>query len=247
MAQQADDAPGRHAPLVGEPSQDQIRRFIDFERELPHKRKYPRASAGPQSHVNQPFSWVEAGKWWGRGLRFAFRGNWTRLFGGAQHVRLAPSGFENMDQAQQADALRAEYLHLQKTVEDFDGKALTIKAWSVTFSLAVLVGAFTSHSKLVVLVAAIASALFWFLETLWKSFQLGYYSRIEAIEAHFRGASDQIAPNQICGSWMARWRKTTWGEIFAMAFWPHIALPHCAVFLGGVGLFLLAHYGHLTL
>jgi len=32
-----------------------------------------------------------------------------------------------------------------------------------------------------------------------------------------------------------------------MALWPHIALPHCAVFLGGVGLFLLAHYGHVTL
>ncbi len=162
-------------------------------------------------------------------------------------MRLATSAFENMDQAQLTDALRAEYLHLQKTVEDFDSKALTIKAWSVTFSLAVLAGAFTSHSKLVVLVAALASALFWFLETLWKSFQLGYYSRIEAIETHFRGTSDQIAPNQICGSWMARWRKTTWGEIFAMAFWPHIALPHCAVFLGGVGLFLLAHYGLVTL
>jgi len=152
-----------------------------------------------------------------------------------------------MDQAQLTDALRTEYLHLQKTVEDFDSKALTIKAWSVTFSLAVLVGAFTSHSKLVMLVAAIASALFWFLEILWKSFQLGYYSRIKAIEAHFRGASDQIAPHQICGSWMARWRKTTWGEIFAMPSWPHIALPHCAVLLGGVGLFVLAHYGHLTL
>jgi hypothetical protein len=94
-------------------------------------------------------------------LRVAFRENWTRLFGGAQHVRLATSAFENMDQAQLTDALRTEYLHLQKTVEDFDSKALTIKAWSVTFSLAVLVGAFTSHSKLVVLVAAIASALFW--------------------------------------------------------------------------------------
>jgi len=28
-------------------------------------------------------------------------------------------------------ALQAEYLHLQKTIEDFDARALTIKAWSV--------------------------------------------------------------------------------------------------------------------
>jgi len=152
-----------------------------------------------------------------------------------------------MDPSQLSAALQAEYFHLQKTVEDFDSKALTIKAWSVTFSLAVLVGAFTSHSNLVVLLAAIASALFWFLETLWKAFQLGYYYRIEAIEAHFRDESHRIAPGQICGAWMARWRKTTPGEILAMAFWPHIALPHCAVFLGGVVLFFLAHYGLVTL
>ena len=157
------------------------------------------------------------------------------------------TGMVDLDQAPLTVALQAEYFHLQKTVEDFDSKALTIKAWSVTFSLAVFVGAFTSHSELVVLVAAIASGLFWFLETMWKSFQLGYYHRIEQIEAHFRGAAEPIAPNQICNSWMARWRTTSSGEVFAMAFWPHIALPHAVVFVGGVALFLFAHFGHLKL
>ena len=37
-----------------------------------------------------------------------------------------------MDPAQLDAALQTEYLHLQKTIEDFDGKAMTIKAWSVT-------------------------------------------------------------------------------------------------------------------
>jgi len=32
----------------------------------------------------------------------------------------------------QDDLLKEEYFHLQDTVEDFDQKALTIKAWSVT-------------------------------------------------------------------------------------------------------------------
>ncbi|HQR21093.1 MAG TPA: hypothetical protein PLE54_00825 [Burkholderiaceae bacterium] len=152
-----------------------------------------------------------------------------------------------MDDASRVAALQAEYLHLQKTIEDFDGKALTIKAWSVTFSLAVLVGAFTSHSKLVVLVAAIASALFWFLEAMWKSFQLGYYKRVEEIESHFRGDRSAIAPNQICDAWMVRWRRTTWREVLSMAFWPHIALPHAAVLIGGVALFLAAQTGAIVI
>ena len=94
-----------------------------------------------------------------------------------------------MDPSQLDSALQTEYLHLQKTIEDFDGKAMTIKAWSVTFSFSVIVGAFASHAPAVLLVAAVSSLLFWFLETMWKTFQLGYYERAAQIEAHFRGES----------------------------------------------------------
>jgi hypothetical protein len=38
-----------------------------------------------------------------------------------------------IDQSQLTSALQTEYFHLQKTIEEFDGKAMTIKAWSVTF------------------------------------------------------------------------------------------------------------------
>ncbi len=71
-----------------------------------------------------------------------------------------------MDTAQQLAAFQAEYFHLQKTVEDFDGKALTIKAWSITFNMAVLVGAFTSHASAVLLIASAASLMFWVLEAI---------------------------------------------------------------------------------
>ena len=45
-----------------------------------------------------------------------------------------------------ADYLAQEYLFLQKTVEDFDARALTIKAWSVTFSAAGLGFAYQQHN-----------------------------------------------------------------------------------------------------
>ena len=152
-----------------------------------------------------------------------------------------------MDQSQLTSALQTEYFHLQKTIEDFDGKAMTIKAWSITFSLSVIVGAFASHAPAVLLVAATSSLLFWFLETMWKVFQLGYYERAEQIEAHFRGELELNSPNQIGASWMKRWHGTSWPAIGRMALWPHIALPHCVVVVLGAGLFLAAILGGLKL
>lgn len=150
-----------------------------------------------------------------------------------------------MDAAQQFGALQAEYFHLQKTVEDFDGKALTIKAWSITFSMAVLVGAFTSHAAPVLLIASAASLLFWALEAIWKSFQLGYYRRIEAIELHLRSPDGEFPPLQVNEAWMERWSNTPWSEVWRMAWWLHIALPHVVAVLGGVALYVLAASGVL--
>ena len=82
-------------------------------------------------------------------------------------------------------ALQVEYYHLQKTIEDFDARAITIKAWSVSFGLASLVGAFASKSHLVFLLAATGAALFWLLEAFWKSFQLGYFLRVKQLEVTF--------------------------------------------------------------
>lgn len=46
-----------------------------------------------------------------------------------------------MNDDQLRAALLAEYLHLQKAVEDMDARAVTIKAWSISFSLAAVAGA----------------------------------------------------------------------------------------------------------
>ena len=73
--------------------------------------------------------------------------------------------------------LQAEYLQLQKVIEEFDARAITIKAWSVSFSLVVIRGAFASRSAAVFTVAGIRSMLFWLIEANWKTFQYAYYDR----------------------------------------------------------------------
>ena len=140
-------------------------------------------------------------------------------------------------------ALQAEYLHLQKTIEDFDGRALFIKAWSVTFGLVAVAGAFASHAPGVFLVASLSACLFWLLETVWKTFQLAYYARSHEIEKHFRGESQLKHPFQIGASWYRSWSKLAPPEVKRVALWVHVALPHVFVLLLGVVFYVLAFTG----
>src|SRR5262245_59137658 len=135
--------------------------------------------------------------------------------------------------AKNADQLRlelqAEYLHLQKAIEEFDGRAVTIKAWSVTFSLVALAGAFASHAAPVLLVSCVSALLFWFVEASWKTFQYAHYRRAELIERYFRGETDVDFPFQITASWHAAYISGGAARLARILCWPHVALPHAAV------------------
>ena len=152
-----------------------------------------------------------------------------------------------MTEDQVNDFLQAEYLHIQKTIEDFDARALSIKTWSVSFGLAAIAGAFASHASIVLLVASVSSVLFWFLETMWKTFQLAYYARSETIEKHFRGQSAIAHPFQIGTSWYAKWSHMKTAETRRIALWPHVALPHAFVLVLGAALYLLVYVGTFKL
>jgi len=152
-----------------------------------------------------------------------------------------------MNEQIKIDLLREEYFHLQKVVEDFDSKAISIKAWSITGSLAAMVAGFVKEDTVrpeLFLIASIASLFFWIVEGHWKTFQLAYYGRIEEIETWFRKGDMEIANLQIDMSWSARW-KIERNKLFQILRWPHVALPHAIIFIGGVVLFLLYSFKDL--
>lgn len=148
-----------------------------------------------------------------------------------------------MNDEQLRAALQAEYLHLQRVIEDFDGRALTIKAWSVTFALVALAGAFASHAPAVFLISATSSGLFWFVEASWKTFQYAYYARSGEIEEYFRGERSVSAPFQIGTSWSKAWHAGGTQRLGGVMLWPHVALPHVIVTVLGLLLFCLAATG----
>lgn len=148
-----------------------------------------------------------------------------------------------MDDNQLLAALQAEYLHTQRVIEDFDARALTIKTWSVSFSLGAFGAAFSTKADVIFLVSAASALLFWFIEGSWKTFQTAYYARSELIEAHFRGEARIPSPFQISTSWQASWRAGGLAKLWRVMWWPHVAAPHVAIAALGLTLYLLGAAG----
>jgi hypothetical protein len=134
--------------------------------------------------------------------------------------------------------LQAEYFHLQKTVETFDERALTIKGWSVTVSMFGIGAAYLQHVPYLLLLSSGSALLFWIIEALWKTFQRAFSLRLEEMERYLNGeaAEQEFKYPYISLSWSSYWRSVSFMQVF---FWPHVFLPHLIIFLVGLGLFML--------
>lgn len=144
-----------------------------------------------------------------------------------------------MEKADKDTLLKDEYLHIQSVIESFDGRMLTIKAWSVSFSLAAFGGAFATHSAEVLLIASLSAFMFWLIEGFWKTFQYAHYNRAVKIENYFASGEEEIAPMQIGSSWQIQWKRGGKKRLFRIMAWPHVYLPHGAVFALGILMYYL--------
>jgi hypothetical protein len=137
------------------------------------------------------------------------------------------------------DFLAQEYFTVQKFTEDFDARTLTIKAWSVTFSAAGLGLAYVQGEPLILFLAATGALVFWIVEAFWKVNQQAYYPRLVEIERHFAGGPP-TTPFQITQSWSRTYHERR-GYLYALTImrWPHVALPHLLIIVGGIMLYAL--------
>ena len=148
-----------------------------------------------------------------------------------------------MDVSSKDELLKDEYLHIQSTIESFDGRMLTIKAWSVSFSLAAFGGAFAAHASEVLLIASLSAFMFWLIEGFWKTFQYAHYNRSSKIEQYFSGNLDEIQPMQIGSSWQTQWKRGGTRRLLRIMSWPHVYLPHGVVFGLGIALYVVSSLG----
>lgn len=151
-----------------------------------------------------------------------------------------------------ADYLAQEYLHLQNIIEGFDARALTIKAWSVTFSAAGLGLAYQQHNPVLLLVAAGSALVFWMVEAIWKLDQRAFFPRIRRIEAWFaeHAPEPMAAPFQISSQCEREFftglsgpeARRAWaerGRVFVVPFFAGIMLPHIVIVAAGIALYFL--------
>jgi hypothetical protein len=139
------------------------------------------------------------------------------------------------------DLLREEYFKLQDIIESFDERALQIKGWSVTVSLAGMAAAIVAdigpqEKAIAFFIAAFASLAFWMIEFFWKCFQWTFFHRVDAIEAAFAGpdpASEN--PLQIRSVFHARFKKEIVPNL-PKSLKPSLMFPHVLVAAMGFGL-----------
>jgi hypothetical protein len=141
--------------------------------------------------------------------------------------------------------LKEEYFHLQKTVEDFDQRTLTIKAWSVTTSMAGIAASFLhSDAAVLSLLAALASLSFWMTEALWKEFQQCYYPRIRNLEVAFSKGDTTERPFRINRTWSRTYHKYNLRRYIQVAVWPHVMFPHVFIVVFGIGIWIVRILPH---
>jgi hypothetical protein len=159
--------------------------------------------------------------------------------------------------------LGQEYYAILGVVSDYDGRLVTIKSWSVTLSLALLGLGFQQGHYALFGLASVTALAFWYLDALYKGYQMRYYPRMRDIEvAAYRinhvelGPLGRVSAPQIDMSWgysgrrsEGDWRsdkpeRRTAAEVRTMlrrrAVYPHVMLPHAVAVLLGLALFVAA-------
>jgi hypothetical protein len=136
--------------------------------------------------------------------------------------------------------LKEEYFHLQKTVEDFDQRTLSIKTWSVTTSMVGIAASFLhSDASALSLLAALASLSFWMTEALWKEFQQCYYPRIRALERAFATGDTTEKPFRINRMWSQTYHSYSLRKYVQIFLWPHVMLPHVFIVIVGTAVWII--------
>lgn len=159
--------------------------------------------------------------------------------------------------------LNTEYYAILGVITDYDQRQVTVKGWSVTLSLAGLALGFQQQHYALFGLAALTALAFWFIDALFKGYQLHYYSRMRDIEvaAYHLNRVDvpelgEVSSPRIDMYWSFKgsdgevdwrvdepWRRTP-PEIRQMLrrrWWmPNVLLPHAVAVVLGAALFAAA-------
>ena len=140
-------------------------------------------------------------------------------------------------------ALTEEYIMLQKLIDSFDLKSLTIKAWSITISMSGIGAAFISHSSILFILSSLSALIFWILEFGWKKFQYYHFARIYEIENWMNKSNKkEFHLFQMTNSFKQQINSLGLKKSFNLFTLYHVMVPHILIFIIGILLYVLFLY-----
>ena len=138
--------------------------------------------------------------------------------------------------------LKDEYTKLYDLIDNFDGKTLKVKEWSITVGVAAIGGAYITKAPLLLLLSSFSAFIFWVIEYQWKSFQYPYFERVTEIERYFQNKNTEINVFQISHTWEKVQPNLTFKEKLKIFGYTNIFMPHIFTIIIGVSLYVLHLY-----
>lgn len=147
-----------------------------------------------------------------------------------------------MEKSAVREEMLKEYYFIEDLIDRFDHRSLMIKSWSVTFTSAVFAASLLNTSYLIALVASVAALAFWYLEALWKYFQIALSDRVLKLEVDIREGNYEYEGPRIAQSFKSYFAKDK--SLFHMPRtlrYRNVMLPHILIAIGGVFLAIILY------
>lgn len=104
---------------------------------------------------------------------------------------------EEPEKATRSELLQ-EYYWAHRRIGEFDQQQVTIKSWSASAAAALFAGVFVTQDKRILFIACAAALVFWYIDALWKSFQLISVKHALLLEEHL--AQNSVPPGPTYGT-----------------------------------------------
>ncbi|MDT4806220.1 hypothetical protein FQZ97_390470 [compost metagenome] len=133
--------------------------------------------------------------------------------------------------------LLQEHLYMQNTRGTLDSQTLTLKIWSTTFGLTILIASSISSKPEISFATIISGLLFWLVESNWRSVHDAHHRHARDLEIRLdqKTRDPSLSSTQSCSLWSDSHRPTRNESFLRNLLSPQVALPHLLIaFLGSL-------------
>jgi len=152
---------------------------------------------------------------------------------------------KDISEEKKLEILKEEYFKLLDIVFHYDKLVFQIKG-ALFFAITTLIGVIVKFNYYEgVWVILILTFIFWFLESVLKTFQYFNYARLDEIGRYLRGEKENIYLLQATLIWYQEFKKNFLKVLFRSLLRIYVCVPYMIIIIGA--LYLSCHYSLTTI